>query len=246
MSTSLVRNTSMNNDDFNKLALNHRRWWDSSGVDGQRLEVAAQEISDLDLTGTILDRASFKEVVFRRTKLAGAHLRHTSLTRVQFVECDLTGASFDDSEVRDSTLSGARADGVSFTAARLYGCDLSEIHAEGSFFNKCLFRSGSLKHALLRRANLIRLSAYDSTFVGATLDNCNLTACIVSHCDWRRVSLEGAYFERGNLEHLSVSGIKGRLRGCLDPRVSKPDFSDAGDGSRIGTAEEFLTAIAPT
>jgi uncharacterized protein YjbI with pentapeptide repeats len=87
--------------------LDHRRWLDSDGRAGARLEG-----DDLNLTGY-----DFDFVDFSRANMAGAEFGTSTLKGARFVECNLEDGSFGYCELEGTNFSRAKLKGASFVSA---------------------------------------------------------------------------------------------------------------------------------
>jgi uncharacterized protein YjbI with pentapeptide repeats len=92
----------------------HARWVETGGAAGARAEFVRADLSGLDLSGSRLVGAVFREARLRGTKLIGA-----SLNLCSFVKTDLTGADLSQAELRGVRFEECVLNGVSLCGADL-------------------------------------------------------------------------------------------------------------------------------
>lgn len=105
-------------------------------------DMRGADLSGQDLTlkawqGIDLSEANLTHTVLFETNLAGVNLRNARLTgavldRVNMAGADLTGANLSRAQITDADLRGAKLDGVQWAGARVVRSDLSETSTVGT------------------------------------------------------------------------------------------------------------------
>jgi uncharacterized protein YjbI with pentapeptide repeats len=141
-------------------------------TDLHRLRLVDVVVDGCDLSGSILEEASFTRVAFRGCRMSGAHLALAHMTDVTFEEVRLDEANlrmmegervqFDDVTLRGSDLSGARLTQARFFDCDLTGCDVSQtvfagLRLHGSIVSG-LKGAEYLRHATIETSQVLPLA----------------------------------------------------------------------------------------
>jgi uncharacterized protein YjbI with pentapeptide repeats len=223
---------------------------DFAGVNFSGANLNGAKFGYLNLQGASFKNTSLKGVTFKSTQMAGpelvgADLNGASLNGVNFGSTDkpaifnnvdFNGASLKDAWFRNADfkgakLGGANLEGVYLNQLNLAGADLNGLNLKGSHFS-----ARALKDVDLAGVN----------FDGVTLDTRDLEEhkLDLSKAKIRGLTLNAHGYEKGNLSHLNLNGVKitGSVKPDLIRNVSLEgvDFSHArfqagdGDGSFNG------------
>ena len=97
------------------------------------------ELSNIDMSGAKLDRASFNRAVMKGTAFTGIDGARTRFLNADLRETSFAGASlrytdFTDADLRDATFEGADLADARFVAADLRGANLTGARIRGSNF----------------------------------------------------------------------------------------------------------------
>ena len=95
----------MNIENFNLHLEAHRRWLTSKGAEGERLILQGVNLSQVNLRGAQLERASITGSDFFNTDLSHANLRGASLHRCDFRKTILRGAQLSGASLRGALFS---------------------------------------------------------------------------------------------------------------------------------------------
>ena len=145
------------------------------------------------------------------------------LLRVRFARTALIGACMDDIVLDECVLNCAMANSTRWSSAQLtscqfIGCDLSDATLSYAIFTDCDLRGADL--GTLRRP-----------------DADGLRGAMFVRCDLRDTQWTGRRLHSVVLSECKLHGVRGRPK--LDGvTIVAPDLSPAGDGSRMGTADE--------
>lgn len=139
------------------------------------------------------------------------------------IELNFRGADLTDAYFYECWINAA-----DFTETVLEGIDLNAANATDVLFLRCRMARAVLPKAILSRArfdgadltdaNLIRIEAFDASFVGATLTNADLTASHLDRADFTSAdltacNLRSASLADATLVGASVEGARGLLFG---------------------------------
>lgn len=86
----------------------HRRWLESDGARGTRIDLAGLDLHGAKVLGT-----------FMRARLVGCDLSESWLQGCHFEDAEISGCSFDRATMNLTFFDGAGVDGTSFAGAEL-------------------------------------------------------------------------------------------------------------------------------
>jgi uncharacterized protein YjbI with pentapeptide repeats len=157
----------------------HRRYLDSVGAEGQQLELDGDDLRGADL--------------------AGQDLTEAVLAGVDLTDADLRGATLDSVWLAGSVLTRARFDGTSLVKADLSGVDAQEASFDESDLTRTDFTGADLGRASFRRSWLRRTSfadadLRDARFVEAVVAGAHLDGAQVA--GWDATGLTGTLLAR--------------------------------------------------
>ena len=93
--------------ELDELLAEHRKWLESKGACGKRLELARANFEGVDLTGANLQDAILNKANFHGAELLLADLRGASLVQANLQETNLLGADFQGANLEGASLEGA-------------------------------------------------------------------------------------------------------------------------------------------
>ncbi|WP_337022496.1 MULTISPECIES: pentapeptide repeat-containing protein [unclassified Pantoea] len=102
----------------------HRRWLTSKGAEGERLILQGVNLSQVNLRGAQLERASITGSDFFNTDLSHANLRGASLHRCDFRKTILRGAQLSGASLRGALFSLTDLSYTDMRGADLFSTDL--------------------------------------------------------------------------------------------------------------------------
>ena len=102
-------------DSVTAALVEHRRWVETGGTEGEQADFSGADLSRLELTAVQLQNA----------KLVRAKFRATDLTRAELVDADLAGAWLQGADLHQADLRRANLAGAKFRDANLSGADLT-------------------------------------------------------------------------------------------------------------------------
>jgi uncharacterized protein YjbI with pentapeptide repeats len=203
-------------EEFNQKLDQHRLWFETHGIEGQRLrleraELIGVDLSFTDLSGIDLNGADLHDAKLGFAKLKEANLFGANLTGANLRNADLTGAILsraylNGTKFTSSNLSKAQLVEASLGKVNLFGADLSGANLSRAHLNKADLCYANLNGANLYSAWLVEAKALGADFSGADLSN----SCIQ---DWHissdtkfdnvichAIYLKGTYSSRNEFE----------------------------------------------
>ncbi len=224
----------------------HRGWLEGK-LGGQQLEIRNKELPRKQVRTENLSRAIFDKVV-----LDGGDFGITNLENAELVDVRAHGTTFDSASFAEATLLRCSFTGAAMTRAKFGDATLVE----------CDFGNAELTWSSWYRAQVTRCS-----FVGARLHNAALDHATFTDCDLRgadfavlrddqfgtsfeatfvRCDLRGSSWLERPLYRVKLIDCKFHdVRGTpyrSETVIERPDLSEAGDGSRIGTDRDAYRA----
>ena len=209
---------------LDELALHRHALWVARRRTGAgRVDVVTCDARERDLRAANLTAARLEGVWFHRADLERARFDAAELIDVDFTRASLATSSLVGAELRGCAFDQARLHatwwrGARVTATRLRDALIVDARLDGAVFTGCDLRGGSLR---------------GTRAIGAVFERCDL----------RNAVLTGADLTGATLRACKVAGARGRPAGTEGWTVIDADFSDAGDGSDLGDAEDLLEEL---
>jgi hypothetical protein len=111
--------------------------------------------------------ANLAKADLSNAQLQGAHLSRATLDEAVLVEAHLEGADLGKATLRRAILAGTHLAGADLTKAQLEGATLLEAHLEGAFLLGASLEGANLFEAHLEGAKLVGVHLEGATLVGA-------------------------------------------------------------------------------
>jgi uncharacterized protein YjbI with pentapeptide repeats len=209
---------------IDKLAIqNHARWLARKRTGLGRLDVVTTDARGRDLSGANLAACHIEGAWFQKATLEVARFDAAELIDVDFTQASLAATSFVGAVLRGCAFDQARLQGTSWrtarvTETRLRDALLVEARLDGAMFTGCDLRGGSLRGA----------------FAGGA---------VFERCDLRGVIFTGAELTGATFRACKVAGARGKPSITEGWTVIDADFSDTGDGSDLGDADDLLAEL---
>jgi uncharacterized protein YjbI with pentapeptide repeats len=209
---------------LDELALHRHALWVARRRTGPgRIDVVTCDARERDLRGANLTASRLEGVWFHRADLERARFDAAELVDVDFTRASLAMSSLAGAELRGCAFDQARLHttwwrGARVTATRLRDALIVEARLDGAVFTGCDLRGGSLR---------------GTRAIGAVFEGCDLRSAVLTGAD-----LTGA-----TLRACKVAGARGRPAATEGWTVIDADFSDAGDRSDLGDAEDLLEEL---
>jgi uncharacterized protein YjbI with pentapeptide repeats len=222
----------------------HRVWLESGGARGTRLVVvtadaAARVVRGADLTGCRLEQLRFAGADLVGATLARAELVDVDLQRARIETATLTGA-----RLVHCTVAGAIAEHTSFAELRAERCDFTRAQLATSSWQRariedCTFTAADLADTHLGLAHFIACDLRGASLAGAIL-----AGAVFERCDLREVNLSGADLRGAAFMECAFAGAQGEPFAVAGWIVTAADFSDRGDATDLGDADDLLSELS--
>jgi uncharacterized protein YjbI with pentapeptide repeats len=201
----------------------HGEWLARGRLGAGRLDVFELDHAGLILPPAELSRARLEAVRAPDAWLERIRLDDAELIDVALIRANLTSSAFARAALTRCQLDGSWLGHAVLERARLAQCSFAGAHLEGT----------SWTGAIVEDTSFARADLSDARLAGARLVRCDLRGARLVRCD-----LAGA-----ELVACKVAGARGTPAAIDDWLVVDADFSEAGDGSDLGDADDLLDAI---
>ena len=148
---------------------------DFSGQPGSGVVFERCRISNAQLTGAVLNRLRFTDVLVDRSVLSGADLDESSFTRVEFRDCRMSGALFS-------------------------RCTFADVLVSRSRLEEASFRMSHAKAVLFQDVDL-----HDGDFYAAALEDTCFFDCDLTGAEFSKATTPGVRFHGSTLFDLKGS-----------------------------------------
>ncbi len=197
---------------------------------GQRANLTAEELTNLDFGGLNLQSIVAPTANFTKSSFAGTDLSFADLFGANLESADCTGAVFHKADLR-----GARLHGAKLASANLEGADLragsynpfaregaGRTDLSGATMNSAVFKNASLDRVFMVGSTCLRADFQGASMAEADLSDVDLSGANLSHAKLKGAVLAGADLGGANFKGTSLTGAD--LRGAL---LERADFSEA-------------------
>lgn len=167
----------------------------------ERTALLDGDLSDIEVTGLLLDQIRFTRVLLSR-----GHLSAPEVIDARLEACDLAGAEWEKARLTRVELVGCRLTGARMIDATVDDLVATESNLEMGIFWNARFRGVRFERCLLRGAS----------FEGADLAGAIFRGCDLTGADFRNTKLEGTDFRGSSIVGLRIgaSEIRGTI---IDP-----------------------------
>jgi len=170
-------------EEFEQILIQHTRWLETNGEEGQRADLSARDL--------------------REVNLAQTHSEFESIKRdINLSNADLSGA-----DVSGTTLDGANLRGADFSRAMgirtsLFAADLSGANLTGCKFAEANFSQVSLSQAIFEEADLKNANLFHANLTGARLAKASFREANLSEADLAQADLRDACLQDAKLPNI--------------------------------------------
>ena len=194
-STSLIAKYAEGQRDFRNVQL--------TGAQGDRLQ--GQDFSNINLSGSVLERVDLRQVIFKNANLNG-----TTITKVDLRGTNLSNASLIDSNLAFSNLTEANLSQANLlrsnlSQAKLISAFLQKAELMKANLNEADLTSSNLKGANLVLANLRKANLSKANLSESNLGAVNLSDAILDEADLSLADLRSAELHLTNLSNANLS-----------------------------------------
>ncbi|HEV7242029.1 MAG TPA: pentapeptide repeat-containing protein [Thermoanaerobaculia bacterium] len=228
----------------------HRQWF----VDGRK-GAGALEVVGVDAKDGRFDGLELIGARLERVALAGANVTYTNLSESTLLGCDFKSARTSSAQFTGSTLADCIFENVqgglsNYVGAKISACSFVRAGLDGSWW----------KQATVDRSQFMAVRFSNAQFDGARFTECDfreasfkpltplplpsMKGAAFEHCDFRDVDLTGAHLSGATFRACKFGGAHGKPASADNVVVVDADFSEAGDGSDIGTLKDLLEQLS--
>ena len=194
----------------------HMKWLHSERREGTRLDLAGEDLLDVDLHDANLDQANLRHTRMERARLA----------KTRMEGADLSQTRLDSADLRDARLVAAILKRANLTSADLERADLRSADLSRAVLRHARIRQCNARYANLQGANLTSADACRADLRDADLRDATLRDADLSDSDLRGADLRGADLTGAKLDDANLAGAK------LDPSFAAELRSRAIEAAR--------------
>lgn len=232
-------------------ALEAHRLWVLNGRKGAgALDVVGVDVTNGRLDGLVLTGARLERVTF-----VGANLTYTSLDASELLGCEFNDARISSVRLTGSILADCIFENVQggmtdYVGAKISACSFVRAGLDGSWW----------KQATVDRSQFMAVRFSNAQFDGARFTECDfreasfkpltplplpsMKGATFENCDFRDVDLTGAHLSGATFRACKFGDAHGKPASADNVMVVDADFSEAGDGSDIGTLKDLLEQLS--
>ncbi|MEL6969208.1 MAG: pentapeptide repeat-containing protein [Bacteroidota bacterium] len=203
-----------------------------------KIDLSGADLSNLDLRGIDLYQADLSQAKLSGSNLINANLRSANLhgadlSNVQAEGTDFYGSNLSYAVLSSSNFAGAiffhsdlfhcKAGGAIFNRANLYKCDLSRGYFFQTQFVEATMDKCDLSDADLTRANLAQASLVKSTFDYAELQQTDLQHSNLSYSSFIETTIYDCRIDHSKVYGISVWGVNPERLSQQNLILSKDD-----------------------
>jgi uncharacterized protein YjbI with pentapeptide repeats len=206
------------------------RYVQLTGTQGDRIQ--GQDFSNINLSGSVLERIDLRQVIFKNANLNG----------IKIVKIDLRGADLSNSSLVDANLSFSNLTEANLSQANLLRTNLSQSKLGSALLPKAELMKSDLSEAdlssanlkganlvltNLRKANLVRANLSQSNLGAANLSEAILEAADLSSADLRSAELHLTNLSNANLSSANLTAAKLILIELAGTNLNGANFRNA-------------------
>lgn len=179
------------------------RYIQLTGVQGDRLQ--GQDFSDINLSGSVLERVDLRQVIFKNANLNGI-----KIIKVDLRGADLSNSSLVDANLAFSNLTEANLSQANLLRVNLFQAKLGSAILQRAELMKTNLSEADLSSANLKGANLVLTNLRKANLVKANLSESNLSAAnlsdaVLDDADLSLANLRSAELQLTNLSNANLS-----------------------------------------
>ncbi|MGE0398347.1 MAG: pentapeptide repeat-containing protein [Kofleriaceae bacterium] len=225
--------------------LDHGRWIN----DDRPGEGPLEHLEDIDFSGFRFSGKTFDYTTFVRCKFSDTGIEYSGFDGATFFECWSDTANLSHSSYYDASFEFCRLPKIDFRWCRFFYTLIEGSSFDGSSFADASFIDATIRNSSFRGCRLAGTQLDKSYVLDCDFRDADLTSSPnggrnwdthFENCDFRGADFTDRRFRDTTFTRCKFAGVKGRavLEGPV--HVIEPDFSDAGDGSDIRSAEAVL------
>ena len=221
----------------------HVAWLAHDRIGEGRLDVTIADARGFVARGADLGGCRLEAVRLGRADLDGTRFDGAELARVDLTRASLESSRWAGAVVRDCAFDGVRGDLAIFSGAVVEACSFATGRLDLTSWDRATLARTSLRGALLDEARFEHARLVDCDLREASLAGATLAGATLERCDLRGVDLTGCDLAGATLAGCAFARTHGAPRTTAGWIVTGADFSDAADGSDLGSANDLLAEL---
>ncbi|MFZ4729253.1 MAG: pentapeptide repeat-containing protein [Pseudanabaena sp.] len=187
------------------------RYVQLTGIQGDRLQ--GQDFSNINLSGSVLERVDLRQVIFKNANLNGAKivkvdLRGADLSNASLVDANLAFSNLTEANLSQANLLRANLSQSKLVSALLPKAELMRANLSEADLNSANLKGSNLLLANLRKANLVKANLSESNLSAANLSEAILDEANLSASDLRSAELHLTNLSNANLSLANLTASK--------------------------------------
>jgi uncharacterized protein YjbI with pentapeptide repeats len=187
------------------------RYVQLTGTQGDRLQ--GQDFSNINLSGSVLERVDLRQVVFKNANLNGikivkVDLRGADLSNASLVDANLAFSNLTEANLSQANLLRANLSQTKLVSALLSKAELMKSNLSEADLNSANLKGANLLLANLRKANLVKANLSESNLSAANLSEAILDEANLSASDLRSAELHLTNLSNANLSLANLTASK--------------------------------------
>jgi uncharacterized protein YjbI with pentapeptide repeats len=182
-----------------------------TGTQGDRLQ--GQDFSNINLSGSVLERVDLRQVIFKNANLNGikivkVDLRGADLSNASLVDANLSFSNLTEANLTQANLLRANLSQTKLVSALLPKAELMKSNLSEADLNAANLKGANLLLANLRKANLAKANLSESNLSAANLSEASLDEANLSSADLRSAELHLTNLSNANLSLANLTAAK--------------------------------------
>ena len=223
------------------------RYVQLTGNQGDRIQ--GQDFSNINLSGSVLERVDLRQVIFKNANLNGikivkVDLRGADLSNASLVDANLAFSNLTEANLSQANLLRANLSQSKLVSALLPKAELMKSNLSEADLNSANLKGANLLLANLRKANLVKVNLSESNLSAANLSEAILDEANLSSADLRSAELHLTNLSNANLSSANLTAAKLVLSEFSGTNLNGANFRNA-IVENIGSIEaaDFTNAV---
>ena len=223
------------------------RYVQLTGNQGDRIQ--GQDFSNINLSGSVLERVDLRQVIFKNANLNGikivkVDLRGADLSNASLVDANLAFSNLTEANLSQANLLRANLSQSKLVSALLPKAELMKSNLSEADLNSANLKGANLLLANLRKANLVKVNLSESNLSAANLSEAILDEANLSSADLRSAELHLTNLSNANLSSANLTAAKLVLIEFSGTNLNGANFRNA-IVENIGSIEaaDFTNAV---
>jgi len=223
------------------------RYIQLTGTQGDRLQ--GQDFSNINLSGSVIERVDLRQVIFRNANLNGikivkVDLRGADLSNSSLVDANLAFSNLTEANLSQSNLLRANLFQAKLGSALLQKAELMKSNLSEADLSAANLKGANLVLTNLRKANLAKANLSQSSLGAANLSDAILDEADLSLADLRSAELHLTNLSNANLSSANLTAAKLILIEFAGTNLNGANFRNA-IVENIGSIEsaDFTNAL---